>query len=434
MRANQKIKIDRIIAGPLAFLLNLVTRLLGLIMQRDHRFPENPRVICVAKFSGLGSIIAAIPILQKLKEQYPKTLIVFITSKNHSILLERINIIDRRFYVSEDSIVMLLGTTMALIFRLWLLRPTLYFDLELYSYYASIIATLSCATNRLGFYRKSTRVKEGLFTHLVFFNTYMPVHQLYLQLAMTAGCKNTPGLAIGPSIAIRDQDRQETNRVIQKWRRATGKLLVVNPNASDLCLERRWPRDYFVKTLSQLLDEIASLHVALVGSPSERAYVSGIHYHLSHYGERVRNLAAELSFGGFLALLERMDCFLTCDTGPMHLAFALDKPTVALFGPVHPLHYATHSEATKTVILYEPSLCSPCLHHSDFPPCAGDNQCMKLIEPPSVVRACLALLLSSEAPPAGALPQTWTPPPILPRVNAPNGVLLGRVNLRPPRF
>jgi ADP-heptose:LPS heptosyltransferase len=434
MKSGSKIKIDRIIAGPFAFLLNFATRCLGLIMRRDHQFPETPRVIGVAKFAGLGSIIGAIPMLQALKQKYPKALLIFITSKNNAALLERINLIDKRIYVSEKSFITIFASTLALIFRLWLLRPTLYFDLELYSYYASIVATLSLARNRIGFYRKSTRVKEGLFTHLVFFNTYMPVHQLYLQLARTAGCTGPLQVAPGENLEVRDRDRDEAAEFIKKFSWGRGKVLVVNPNASDLCLERRWPGDSFVQALSQLLDQIDTLQVALVGSPAEREYVNGIHSRLSGYGERVRNLAGELSLGGFLGLLERTDCFLTCDTGPMHLAFALATPTVAIFGPGHPLHYVTHAEAAKTVILYEPILCSPCLYHSDFPPCLGDNQCMKLIEPESVIESCLAFLLPQEVTRSTPLPQSWASPQVSPRVSSPDGAFFGRVSLRPPLF
>ena len=431
MKSSNKIKIDRVVAGPLAFLLNLVTRCLGFLLRRDHRFPEAPRVICVAKFTGLGSIIAAIPMLQAIKQRYPKTLLVFISSKNNFQLLERINLIDQRLYVSEASIAGLVTSTLALFYRLWLLRPTLYFDLELYSYYASLIATMSLAVNRLGFYCKSTRVKEWLFTHLVFFNTYMPVHQLYLQLARTAGCEVPPGLATGTSIVVRDQDLEEAARVLKTWSQAPGKLLVVNPNASDLCLERRWPGERFVEVLSQLLDQIENLYVAFAGSPTERPYVSSLHSQLLRYGERVRNLAGELSLGGFLALLERVDCFLTNDSGPMHMAFALVRPTVALFGSGHPVHYASQAPSLRTIVLYEPILCSPCLYHSDFPPCGGDNQCMRLIEVKSVVAACLALLQGQDATPAKRLPQSWTLPCLTPQFLTPDGQPLGRVVLRP---
>jgi len=429
MQAHQKIKIDRLVGGPLAFFLNLAARFLGYLMRRDHQEPENPRIICVAKFTGLGSILAATPMLQALKDRYPNAIKVFISSRKNSPLLERLGCIDQRLYVSENSIGAIAATTLGLLWRLWRLRPTLYFDLELYSYYASMVATLSCARNRLGFYRKSTRVKKGLFTHLVFFNTSAPVRQLYLQLARTAGCQAPPaGLKPGP-LLLQPGDREEAVSVLGGWLQPSEKLLAVNPNASDLCLERRWPEASFVQCLGELLEKLPNLKVALVGSPEEAAYVAGIAAELSRYGGRVRNLAGELSFGGFLALLPLADCFLTNDSGPMHLAFALDRPTVALFGPGHPLHYVSKN-AAHALILYEPVVCSPCLYHSDLPPCVGDNQCMQLLRVESVVTACRALLQAPELVQPDSLPQVWQPLLHPLQVVGPGDQPLGRVILR----
>src|SRR5262249_35139961 len=73
------------------------------------------------------------------------------------------------------------------------------------------------------------------------------------------------------------------------------------------------------------------------------------------------------------------------DTGPMHFAFALRRPTVCLFGPVDPLHYSF--EAAEVETLYRPVFCSPCVHENQSPPCGGNNVCMQLIETRAVLDA-----------------------------------------------
>lgn len=427
MQIQNKIKIDRRFGGPLAYLMNLAARCLGWLMRRDHRFPERPRVICVAKFSGLGSIVASLPMLRALKEKYPDAALVYLSSKNNAALLERINLLDKRLYVSESSLGAVIGSTLMLLWRLWCLRPDLYVDLEIYSYYASIMATVSCARNRLGFYRKSTQVKEGLFTHLVFFNTSAPVHQLYLQLARTAGCNQVSAMAHRGLLRPLPRDREEAARELENWLTPPQRLLVVNPNASDLCLERRWPGENFVQVLGRLLAEMPDLHAALVGSGAERGYVSGIEAQLAPYGERVRNLAGVLSLGGFLALLERADVFLTNDSGPMHMALALGRPTVSLWGPGDPGHYANPADPVPHIVLYEPVLCSPCIYQSDLPPCGGDNQCMQALEVDSVVKACRALLSPQGGQPEEPLDQVWRRPQIIPKLTDEHGQPLGVV-------
>jgi ADP-heptose:LPS heptosyltransferase len=380
----------------------------------------------------MGSILSALPLLAALKIGYPHAKLVFISSRKNAALLERLPRIDERLYVSEDSLRAVLLSTLALCLRLWRLRPALYIDLELYSYYASIVAALSCARNRLGFYRKSTVVKRGLFTHLVFFNTAVPVHELYLQLGYVAGCP-TPGeerdYTRHMQLDLQEKDREEMQAVLGEWIGSTAPLIVVNPNASDLCLERRWPLERFAVAIAALLDNVPALSVALTGTPAERAYVSVLHSLLARYEQRVTNCAGKLSLGGLLGLLERADCVLTNDSGPMHMALTLGRPTVALFGPVHPQHYATLADSTRTAIFYEPVICSPCVHHADVPPCGGDNQCMKLIGTDGVVEACLAFLsLGSHT--CQRLPQQWLPSATDKTVKQINGQPLGRVFLR----
>jgi len=404
------------------------------VSRRDHRIPPaDVRVICVAKYAGMGSILSALPLLAALKARYPHAQLVFLSSRKNATLLERVTTIDERLYVNEDSLQGIALSTLELCWRLWRLRPALYIDLELYSYYASMIAALSGARNRLGFYRKSTVFKRGLFTHLVFFNTVSPVHELYLQLGYVAGCRAPTEGHADPrlrQLQLRPQDREEVQAVLGKWQSNAAPLLVVNPNASDLCLERRWPLEHFAVAIAALLDKVPALSVVLSGAPTEREYVAGLHSLLTRYEGRVANFAGQLSVGGLLALLERADCVLTNDSGPMHMAFALGRPTIALFGPGYPKHYAMLANSTCTIVFYEPVICSPCLYHSDTPPCGGDNQCMKLIRPEGVIAACLAFL-APRPQPRQQLPQQWLPPAAEDTVKQVGEQPLGRVLLRP---
>lgn len=434
MRAHSKLKIDRLIGGPLCLLLNLVVRCAGAVLRRDHRIPPaHVQAICVAKYTGMGSILSALPLVTALKDCYPNAKLVFISSGKNAALLERGTGIDERLYVNEESLGSVILSTLTLCLRLWRLHPALYIDLELYSYYASLVATISGARNRLGFYRKSTVFKRGLFTHLVFFNTSVPIHELYLQLGCVAGCNAdwpVSGNHNNGRLHIQPRDRDEVQVILSNWEDSLAALLVVNPNASDLCLERRWPLERFAAVIAALLEKLPTLSVALSGAPAERAYVACLQALLAPYGQRVANVAGKLSLGGLLALLERADCVLTNDSGPMHMALTLGRPTVALFGPVHPRHYATLADHTRTVIFYQPVICSPCIHHSDTPPCGGDNQCMKLIHADGVIAACLAFL-SPEPQQRQQLPQRWLPLGIEETVKRVDGQPLGRVFLRP---
>jgi len=261
-------------------------------------------------------------------------------------------------------------------------RVDLFFDLEVYSAYASTMSLLSFARNRLGFYRESAEHKIGIYTHLMYFNTRCPIRYIYLQLGRTVGCVPVTPDQLG-TLRVTVQDRQEAAR----FNLPSGGYVAVNPNASDLMIERRWPGEQFAELIRQLA---ANVPVVLIGAPAEREYVS----RLAPPG--VFNLAGQLSVGGLLALLEDARCLITNDTGPMHMAWALGTPTVCLFGPVDPAHYGWSGAGVE--ILYRRVYCSPCLHEADEPPCRGNNVCMQRITVAEVHGAVIRVLTTSAPP------------------------------------
>jgi ADP-heptose:LPS heptosyltransferase len=280
----------------------------------------------------------------------------------------------------------------------------LYFDLEVYSAFASLPALCAVTRNRLGFYRHSTAFKNGIYTHLVFFNTRMPVRRLYLQLGRVVGVPPGEPEEIGP-IRVDEADRAGTCHVLSS---STGwqpdrPYIAINPNASELLLERRWPSDYMVEAVMRLAS--SGDQVALTGARDEAPYVQSLFDRLPMMvRQRVVNTAGRFTLGELLALLEGASCVLTNDSGPMHMAFAPGRPTVCLFGPANPEHYGQKSKNVR--IFYTGLFCSPCLYEADQPPCQGNNLCMQLIRPEPVVQAVQRLLDGGSND--KAIVQSWT--------------------------
>jgi ADP-heptose:LPS heptosyltransferase len=386
MTHRQRILADRLVAVPVAFLLNGITRLLGKAMRRDHSMSQsNIRHIVVAKLIGMGSILQATPLLKALKRQYPQATITFVTMRSNRDLVNRLSCVDEALVLDDSGILAMASATLRIIVALIRRRADLYFDLEVYSAFASLLALASAARNRIGFYRHSVAFKKGIYTHLVFFNTRIPVRRLYLQLGRVMGVPRNQTELTGP-IRVDDAGRSSLQRIFSEspgWQ-AQDPYIVVNPNASDLLLERRWPAEYVVETLTQLVH--AGHQIALIGIGGERPYVQSLFDRLSpDVQSRVNNTAGRLTLGELLAALEGAACILTNDTGPMHMAIALGRPTVCLFGPADPEHYGQDLDFVE--IFYFPVFCSPCLYEADEPPCHGDNICMQRILPEPVIQA-----------------------------------------------
>jgi ADP-heptose:LPS heptosyltransferase len=390
MNTEQKLRLDRVVGTPLAWATNLAARVLGKLLQRDHATdPASVRHIAVHKVLGLGSIIQATPLLAALRASFPQADITLLTSRRNRELVERLPLVDRGLYLADDSVPALVVSTAAAIRSLMRERIDLFFDLELYSAAASVVSALSCARNRYGFYRHSATFKKGSYTHLVKFATNKPVSRLYMQLALAAGAREVPDHELGP-ITVHAEDHR---RLAETLRAAGAQLadeyIAVNPNASDLLLERRWPVERFAALIERLAQE--RRQCVILGGPGERQHVAGLLARLSADARRsVIDTCGRLTLGELLALIAGARCVVTNDSGPMHFAFALRRPTVSLFGPVDPLHYGFATATVET--LYHPVFCSPCVHEKEPPPCGGNNICMQLISPDEALAAVHRLL------------------------------------------
>jgi ADP-heptose:LPS heptosyltransferase len=220
----------------------------------------------------------------------------------------------------------------------------------------------------------------------------MPVRRIYLQLGGLAGVTTTADDALGP-VHIEPSERDALlKKLSARGLDVDQPFILVNPNASDLLIERRWPKEYFVEAISRLAEK--GNNMILMGTRPEAAYVSSLLEGIStELQKRVFNTAGMLTLGELLALIDNAACVLTNDTGPMHMAFALQRPVVCLVGPADPVHYGM--EGPRIVTLYAPVSCSPCIYEVDEPPCSGNNVCMKRLSPQLAADSVLALLKRS---------------------------------------
>jgi len=395
---RNKVLLDRLVANPSAWALSVAARSLGRVVNRSRRTdPESVKTIVVAKLLGMGSIIQATPLLLALKRSYPSARLYFLTTRGNRALVERLVSVDQGLYLDDGSARSFTGDTLVALRTFVRNGIDLYFDLEVYSAASSCLSLLSLARNRFGLYRHSAGFKRGIFTHLLYFNVNMPIRQIYLQLLAMAGT----GISFADElerIVLHPADRTNLSaQVTAVGETLPERYVVVNPNASDLLLERRWPPGHFVRLLTMLVER--GHHPVLTGSPAERPYVENVWRQLPEaVRARTLNLAGALGLVELFALIDGASCVITNDTGPMHVAFSLRRPTGCLFGPGSPAHYGL--DRPDVQVLYKSIFCSPCIYETDEPPCAGNNLCMQWILPEEVVAATERLL-------GGAPSQDW---------------------------
>lgn len=396
-------RIDRAL-GPAACALLQPLRL------APRRIPRETRRVLVVKFWGLGSLTLLGPAVRVLRERFGDAAIDLLTLESNAAYARRLGGFDEVVPLRlGDSAASTAAGIVRMLRELRRRRYDRLFDFEFFTYFSALIARLSRARWTAGY--SAPEVWRGdFFDELVPFNRYWHVARNARSLA---GGEN--GRDVAPADFLRptptDAGRAEADRALADGSVAARRpLVIVNPNAGTLALERRWPKESFVSLLNGLTGQSRGsvrwsigpddLRVALIGAADERDYTESIRLACAR-PDRVDNLAGALSIDGLLALMERSAVVVTNDSGPLHLASAVGRPLVALFGPETPVMYGPLGGAAT--VFYKPPACSPCInvHENKLASChLGHPLCLERIFPDEVLAACVAKLRAPE--PAGA--------------------------------
>ena len=143
-----------------------------------------------------------------------------------------------------------------------------------------------------------------------------------------------------------------------------------------------WPGRKFSR-LAELLVKKQGAMILLFGSENERDILQEI---ADQAGGGVVNLAGRTDLKESAALISLCRVFVANDSGPLHLAAALEVPVIGLYGSTDPR--ATGPRGKKVRVIYKDVDCSPCLLRE----CPTDFKCMEAITPEEVMGEVEVLL------------------------------------------
>lgn len=379
MKTSLQLFIDKRIGGFLNLLLYIPVRILGKLLRINHRLDRPFKRIVIAKYKGMGSIIQASALLKNLRNHYPDAEIVFLsTTANKGILNYYQGIVNRSILIDDSSIGKLISSSTRCLINLLKFRADLFIDLEIYSNYSTLICTLSAARNRMGFYKSDKDYRTGLYTHLMVYNIKAPLSEIYLQTARMLNIHDPE-----QRLVYLMENSVAKKSLTDKLPQLEAKYFVINPNASDLRLERRWPANSYLQLCNKLPQIYQQHKFVLIGNKQEKEYVRQISDKLKEKPEIIDS-SGLLNLEELVELLRDAEMIITNDTGPLHLSLALQKNTVGLFGPCSPSQYGQMEFCTS---VYMNLYCSPCVHEFVLPPCGGNNRCMQDISIEQVLQA-----------------------------------------------
>lgn len=333
----------------------------------------------IIKMSALGDVVQALPVIPLLKERFPGSRIHWLVEESAEPVVRCHPGVDKVLVSRRTTWPAQLGKPAAwpeaisqvrsLVSEL---RKPYDIAIDLQGLLKSgIWMGLARARRKIGFRRARERLNR-LFLNETVEPTKDDLHavQRYLHLAASLGCSQMGE----PDFGLRAPG--EAKSLIRGLLRSRGwdpdaPWAVLVPSAR--WQTKRWSQLAFARLGDRLFSSLG-LQVAMVGVREDIALLEGIRAKMRN---PALNLAGSTNIPGLMAMLEMAKVIVSTDSGPMHMAAALGRPVVALFGPTAP--WLTGPYGTNSRVVRKEISCSPCFKRR-----CPTRACMEGIDPEDV--------------------------------------------------
>ncbi|MDR2539629.1 MAG: glycosyltransferase family 9 protein [Chlamydiales bacterium] len=324
--------------------------------------------------TGLGDTLWGTPSIRSLREHYPKGYIAILTSPIGKELLENNPYINDLFLLKKPIITSLISLYSKL------KKKKISYILSFHSSQRIVLpfAYLLGAKKIIGT-EGANKGLDSLITHLL---PKKPQHEIVRRLEMIAALTNKKTIHHQIEMTLSQQDKKNALPLMDHLQDHSRPCILLHPGSKDLF--KRWPSSHFI-ALGNLLSMQHKCHIFITGNQSEKELVLQIASHIPNSTSLI-----DLPLKTFAALIQNMDAMVCNDTGPMHMAFAIKTPTIAIFCPTNPHLCGPYAVKDYTVIAKKKT-CSPCLQKK----CANPF-CMLQIGTQEVYEAVLCQLCKSE--------------------------------------
>lgn len=383
-------KIDRRAGIPICLLLSGIN-LLSHWFKKKNTIPS-PKKILFIQISEMGSIVLAYSLFAKTRKHFPEAEFYFLTFSENRYAVEILDVFPETNIktIEGKNLWAFLHSTVRVLRSLRKLKLDLTLDLELFSRFTSALSYLSGAHCRSGFYKFHN---EGLYrgtflTHKTSYNPHIHIAFNFISLLdatlLPERDQPAPKTPLAPDdillptkkISLEDQEkiRQKLKNENQSVSDAK-KIILMNPNASELIPIRRWPPENYIKLAKQFLQH-PGVFIILTGTSSERAEAEEIRSAIN--SPRCLNLAGRTSFSELLDLYNIADILITNDSGPVHFSAMTKIRSFIFFGPETPKLYGPLGK--NSLVFYSGFSCSPCVSaFNQRKSACKDNKCLQAI-------------------------------------------------------
>jgi heptosyltransferase-2 len=338
--------------------------------------PAAPRRILIRCPNPLGDAVMATPVFRAVRRAHPEAEIVVMGPPHHAGLLRDLPHFDRYLPVA--------GRGLRDIGRR--ARQLREFDWALVlpdSPRTALEPYLARIPTRVGYARDVLRrhmltrsipppMRDGKRMALSMIERYQRISRLL----------DVPDAGLELDLVVHDPSRERVREGLARHGVADEALLLVTPGAS-YGGSKLWPPRYFAEASDAIAKRHGLLPLILPAPSADEIAIA------AEVSGRMRTRHVSLEPGSLedlKAVVERATLLLSNDTGPRHVAVALDRPVITLMGATDPMH--THHLLERQRVLWEDVACRPC----GLKECPIDHRCLERLAPSRVIAAAEELL------------------------------------------
>ena len=345
----------------------------------EQQFPDSPKRILLVKTHAIGDTIMITPSIKALRNKYPNAHIGLLTGLSSMRIIQGNTDIDEILAFDETALFAPKPTEIIkLIHRVRMKK----FDMAFIFQYSSLIHLLVKAFGipfRIGFDKDGsgfslTRSVPWDITDKRW------TGDVFLDIASLAGAEITDKRL---RINISGDDIKFADAFL-KSNSVTDKNILVGifpgggKNTRDTVYQKRWGVEKYAAIIDMLSANYDAKIIAF-GSSDEEKLISRL-IKLSH--AEIINACGKTNLKQLAALIKKCSLFIANDSAQLHIAIAMDTPTVSLFGPSRAKTIIEENE--KHIAIQSAYPCSPCYCNSVFPGCENP-ECMEAINIDAVI-------------------------------------------------
>ena len=404
--------IDHWVGVPLCAVVSPFIALIDGIKNIFNRGPETPKKLLFIELSEMGSAILVDPAMRNAQARGAELFFLIFKSNRASLTLLNTVKPENIFTIDSSSLGGLIKDTLRFLVLARKHRIDTVIDLELFSRFTALLTGMCGARRRVGYhiFHGEGLWRGFMLTRKVHYNPHIHITKNFLSLIHAAFAQKIetpfskieiPDSEVRLEQAIINPDSLEKVRGrIEKlaseanisYAPGKNRLILINPNASDLLPQRRWAQQRFSELIQAIHQQYPSDLILITGSPAEFEYVEKVRAVANV--KNALNFAGQVSFAELPPLYTLSDVMVTNDSGPGHFSAVTPLRTVVLFGPETP---ALYGSVGNSIAITANLACSPCVSAANHrkTPC-HDNVCMQAITVTQVLDKVIKQLQSAD--------------------------------------